>query len=399
MPTKIDKKNTILSHAVGMSIMIAFLLPHNTSSLLLLVNPIIVIIFKLFKQNRNIYKNSLIIIVSLLITLIINIPQDISFKSIQRGAAIILYFICFPFVGSVKVPQTYLYVTFSFILISQYYTLLDIPLLTNFINTYYPMSEFSEGTLTYIDEHVNTENFTSYRHAGIFRNSNACAEALSMLLAFFIINKSEEKAIIKNAIAIAIYYAIFITGSRSGFIVSSLLILINLLINNEHSNLTRTISVIIIIIVTLLFFGVNSGNYRALEIQEGLSSSLNTKLLTFKSYLYNEDSLIKLTLGYWDSSIYANIAETGVMKTFDSDYGSIIFSYGFIGFIAIIFFIYSVFRDVRGIEKTYFLLILWMFSATIFKSYRMIFIFMLLLSIIYSNSINRKDITTNNSTK
>ena len=208
-----------------------------------------------------------------------------------------------------------------------------------------------------------------------------------------------KKAIIKNAIAIAIYYAIFITGSRSGFIVSSLLILINLLINNEHSNLTRTISVIIIIIVTLLFFGVNSGNYRALDIQEGLSSSLNTKLLTFKSYLYNEDSLIKLTLGYWDSSIYANIAETGVMKTFDSDYGSIIFSYGFIGFIAIIFFIYSVFRDVRGIEKTYFLLILWMFSATIFKSYRMIFIFMLLLSIIYSNSINQKDITTNNSTK
>lgn len=386
MPNTItNRTDTILSHAVGISIMIAFLLPHNTPYLLL-ANPLIVIAFKLFNKNRFFYKNCLVVIIPILITLLINITQDISFKSIQRGLTILLYFLCFPFVGSVKVPRLYIYATFIYIFISQFYTLLDIPALTNYINTYYPMSEYSEGAITYIDEHVTAENFNTYRHAGIFRNSNACAEALCMLLAFYLIYDSKEPTSLKVTIGLVMYYAIFITGSRTGFIVSSFIIMSFLLFNDKYSTSLRLPIVAGVFIAAIVFFHQNMGDFRALDIQAGLESSANSKMTTFLSYLSNENSPLKLLLGYWDSSIYRDIAEFNVMKSFDSDYGSIIFSYGFIGLISILLFFYGVYKEMSGTARLFFVLILWMATATIIKSYRMIFIFMLLLSIIYSNN-------------
>ena len=107
---------------------------------------------------------------------------------------------------------------------------------------------------------------------------------------------------------------------------------------------------------------------------------------TFTYYLQNEDSFINLLFGNFDASKFKG--GPNVLRSFDSDYGTLIYSYGFIGFILILIYYFSIFRRVDKVSKIYFFTLLWMYSSTIVKSYRVIFIYMLLLSIIYTN--NRK---------
>lgn len=378
MSEELTRKDALISTVVGISIVIGFILPHAISPLLLLINPLIVIYLKIKNRWKSYYFNS-IVLVTLFIPLLLNIASGITFKSFQIWITICLYFFCFPFVGRVRLNNVYIYITFALIFISQLAWLLNISFLTNIIDMLYPINEFMEGNLEYIAENISLENYSTFRLGGLYRNSNSCSEALCMLLGFYIANNREieKKTIFVLAVMM---YAIIITGSRTGFIVSGLMVSLYFILNKRYSY----IILLVIAFALYVIFGGNS-ELRVFKVQEGVSDSLGAKNGTFLSYLSNEDSPIKLLFGYFDAAKYRTMAKLGFMNSFDSDYGTLIFSYGFVGFFVILLFLYSVFKRVGKLEKICFVLLLWMTSATIFKSFRMLFVYMLLLSIIYSN--------------
>lgn len=377
MSEKLTRKDTLISNVVGISIIIGFILPH-AFPVLLFINPLIVVLLKINNKEKSYYFNT-IVLVALFIPFLFNFAQGVTVKSIQIWATICLYFFCFPFVGRTRVNNVYIYITFVLIFISQLAWLLNISFLTNLIDMLYPMSEYMEGAYTYMAENITFENYNTFRLGGIYRNSNSCSEALCMLMGFYIANnrKLEKKTMIVLAVMM---YAIIITGSRTGFIVSGLMVSLYFIFNK------RILYVLPVGIAFILFviFGGNS-ELRVFDVQEGISGSLSTKSATFISYLSNENSPIKLLFGHFDAIKYRTMAKAGFMNTFDSDYGTLIFSYGFVGFLIILLFFYTVFKRVGKHEKICFVLLLWMTSATIVKSFRMLFVYMLLLSIIYSN--------------
>ena len=64
------------------------------------------------------------------------------------------------------------------------------------------------------------------------------------------------------------------------------------------------------------------------------------------------------------------------------------FRFGFVGVIGILLFYWNVAKRIPKSQWFYFIILLWMISSTIVASYRALFVFMLLTSVIYSNNLS-----------
>ena len=380
--TVYDKR---MSHLVGIGLVLGFLLPH-TSTFFLLVNPILCLFYQCFKQNRVYYKNNWMVVIPVLLSLFINYPQGVDVKSLYICLAILLYFFCFPLVMNVRIPSMYFYFTLFFIFISQIAYAYDISYMEHILNTYYPLSEEDVSGL-YEQNTVNADNILNFRLGGLFHNSNQCARFISFLMAGFIILNS-EKTIRKMLPFILIsFYAVLLTGSRTGFVVASLIIIAYLFVDKRISLIWRllVVSMAISIFIVLIWLGTNT--FRGFDIEGGFSGSARLKMETFAYYLSSEKSVLRLLFGYMDTSRFdISRATYNVMGKFDSDYGSIIFSYGFIGFFFILIYYFTILRKMNDNGRIFFILLLWMFSSTIIKSYRAVFLFMLILSCVYDKN-------------
>ena len=164
------------------------------------------------------------------------------------------------------------------------------------------------------------------------------------------------------------------TGSRTGFVVGALLGISFVYVTDSISKRLRYVLVALgsALFVSLLFS--DNSTYRAFRVFEGFNDSASEKSTIFTTYLSNETSVISLLFGHFDNK--------GTF--FDSDYGDIIYSFGFIGFFAILFYFYKLYKRTNKIGRIFYLMLLWMYSATIIMSFRPIFAFMLLLSLVYS---------------
>lgn len=372
--------DTSMSHLVGLGIVFGFLLPH-TSTAFLLVNPMLCILYQCYKSNRFFYKNNWLVVVPIIITLLVNIPQGISSKSLTSCFTILLYFVCFPIVGRIRVPNGYLYFILVVILLSQLAYLLNIPFVTHLLDTYYPVYEMNENSINYMRSHINTDNVLDYRLGGLYRRANICSKFLSFLLVFFLITNSKNNIRSLLPFIIICFLGVVLTGSRTGFIVSSLVIIVFLFVNKSISSTWRIILTVAVIVgfIVLLFWGPDT--VRGANLQIGGGTSL--KRQTFLYYLSSESSIFRILIGYLDTSRFDTSAD--LMSRFDSDYGSIIFSYGIIGFISILVYFFTIFFRTDRIGRLYFILLLWMYSSTIVKSFRALFVFMLLMSLVYNN--------------
>lgn len=376
-----------MSHFVGIGLVLGFLLPHSSTALLL-VNPLLCLFYKCFKQNRGFYKYNWIVFVPIIVSLLINLPQEISTKSALLTLTILLYFFCFPIVGKVKVPNAYFYILLGVIFATQIAYAYNITFIERFLNTYYPLSEEDKAVL-YQQEHITVDTILNYRLGGLYHNSNQCARYLTFLLTAFVIFNS-EKSYKKLLPFVAVsYYAILLTGSRTGFVVASLGIIAYFFVEKRVSSLWRTIVIVAFIAVFLVLTFSGSNTFRGFNVIGGFGNSASLKMNTFAYYLFSENSVIRILIGYLDFLRFdISGASDYVMKKFDADYGYLIFQYGFVGFIAILLYFFSLFRRVDINKKLFFILFLWMFSSTIVTSFRAFFIFMLLLSVIYSNNGN-----------
>ena len=153
---------------------------------------------------------------------------------------IFLYFACFPFVGKVQVRNTYLYVCLAYIFISQIVYLLGIPGLTAFFDRLYPITdELMQHKYDNIQSNIGYGTMLDFRLGGIYHNSNHCSKYLTMLMAFFLsLNYSKKSKKVIYFILIA-YGGILLTGSRTGFVVGSLIVYFGFIRNNKISGWVR----------------------------------------------------------------------------------------------------------------------------------------------------------------
>lgn len=371
---------TRMSHFVGVGLVLGFLLPH-TFTAFLLVNPLLCLFYQCYRQNRVFYKYNWIVIVPILLTLLINLPQAVSSKAMMSCFSILLYFFCFPMVGRVKIPNGYFYFILGFILLSQVAYAFDIAFMKSVLNTYYPISE-DDAAEIYQQDNINAYNLLDFRLGGLFHNSNQCARYITFLLAGFLVLNSEKPIRKMLPFIIICFYAVLLTGSRTGFVVASVVIIAFLFIDKRISAKWR-VGVVLAAILGFLFLVYNGSDmYRGFNVIEGFDNSANAKYYAFADYLAHEESLFRLLLGYLDEDRFE--ASVGIMKKFDADYGYLVFQYGFVGFVAILLLFFSVFRRMDKMGKVFLVILLWMISSTIVTSYRAVFVFMLLLSLIYN---------------
>ena len=124
-----------------------------------------------------------------------------------------------------------------------------------------------------------------------------------------------------------------------------------------------------------------------MTVGEGLNDSAGVKLKMLEDYLSHETSFISYLFGHLDYSLFKASKETAY--SLDSEYGYMIYCFGFIGFFSFIYFLWKVYHHIEKANRLFFVVLLWMLSSTIFMSYRAIFVFMLLLSTIYSSVANK----------
>lgn len=378
---RLEDRNDTLAHLYGISILLGFLLPHPSAAFML-INPLLCVLFQFFKQNQIRSRYNIIVIAPLLFTLIFNLPQDIQAKSILSSACICMYVFFFPIVGRFKVPNAYLYICFACIFFSQIIYMLNIPFFTELLDTVYPMEETKVNHFSNMRDNASVETALNYRFGGLFRNPNQCARYITFILAYYGITNYEGKRY-KYIFLLFCFLGILLTGSRTGFFIASVILASLFLLDNKIPKYARaTISVSVLII---LFFAVLIGSkeLRSLDISAGFHNSASSKMETFAYYLSNEDSFIRYLIGYFDPERFKPMMVGNVLDVFDSDYGNIIYCFGFLGFFAFVFYFYRLFINVNKVGRVFFILFLWSYSSTIIMSFRAFYLYMILLSSVY----------------
>lgn len=372
-------------YIVGIGIILAFLLPH-TNILFLLVNPLICLYLSFYFKRRGWKPFVLVVLVPIVLSMLLN-TAGITTKALQSTVTIILTFAMFPFVGRVRVRSIFLFIPLIYIIASQIIYLMGVSFLTSFFDTYYPIDEDFLASNEYMQSNITYNTIFNYRLGGLYHNSNQCSKYLTMLLAFFLVETSNYTSYRNKILFIVLTYAsVLLTGSRTGFVVASLLVYFGFLRSHRHSVFLRLL--VGAIIVAALYYILGSGvELRSMEIEDGMQDSVGAKWVTFLYYLSSEPPLIYTLFGYVDESLFTG-GPGNILTIFDSEYGSLIFRYGFIGIICILYFYWLVWRKMQKQTWIFFIVLLWMATSCIIASYRTSFVFMLLLSVIYAN--NRK---------
>ena len=344
-----------------------------------------------FYKSRRWKPYVLIVVIPVFLSMLINI-QVASQKAFLSAFTILLYFLCFPFVGKVRLHIIYLYICLGYIVVSQLVYLLGIPILTNFFDTAYPISEDDLNYFQHMQSSISYDVIFNYRLGGLYHNANQCAKYICMLMAFFLVtnqNKKNMDVLVFSGIA---YASILLTGSRTGFVVASAILYFGLLRQKSYKGTVRF--VFLAMAVVGLGYIIGSGTaLRGFDVQRGIHNSANVKWDTFVFYLTNEPSIISLMLGHFDSSLFEGSANT-IQGYFDCEYGDLVFRFGIIGFLSIMVFWWKIAKSINKSCRFYFLILLWIISSSIVASFRALFIFLLLLSVIYSNNNVKENHTT-----
>lgn len=378
-----DSENLLMSHMLGISLVLFFLLPH-THVALLLVNPLICIFFKLFRINRLWCKENLLVLIPICITLLLNLSDGVTLKSLQRFVAIFLCFSFFPLIGQTKLRNEYLCIILFCIIFSQLVYIFKIPILIELFNRYYPVSETFVNQFKHMQASITFYNMLDFRLGGLYRNSNQCARYLTMLLASFIVSNNNKTIKQLLPFLIANFVAVLITGSRTGFVIASLIIVLYLNVNvSIILNLKKVFMLIMIILLSYCIVKW-SETLRSFSVIQGFHNSANAKFNVLVYYLKNENSIMRYLCGYLDMSRLRVFAED-VMSSFDCEYGYLIFNFGFVGFVSILCYYYLMYKKINNIGRIFFVNFLWMISSSLIMSYRSIFIFFILMSYVYNN--------------
>ena len=369
-------------HFLGLAIVLAFLLPH-TGILFLLVNPLLCLLFILQSSGRRWLNIVLIPLIPIFIATILNL-EVAQMKALQSTATIMLYFACFPLVGNLRMQNGYLYFIFGIIFLSQIVYLFGLTYIGHLLDQIYPISEEDIAEIEYTRNHATFANMFDYRYGGLYHNANQCSKYITMLLAFFLINNRDEHMGKIIPFVIFAYLSVLLSGSRTGFVVATIIIYFIFFRMRKLSNNYRLLIGTLALIGFGYFIQRSVGTVRGLDIGNGMNDSVNVKWETLVFYLITEKSIIGLLFGHLDERLFEG--QYGLtLSHLDTEYGYLIFNFGLIGFFSVFVFWYMVYKRMDKSSRIFMFLLLWCVTSTIVCSYRAFFAYMVLLSVIYSN--------------
>ena len=370
-------------HLVGISMLLGLFLPH-TSYGLMIINPLLVVLLFFITNNKHStgfgtlkYLLCGVVIVSLLSSLLFLYHN--SNKYLLSSFYFLLLWMCFPFNGPQRIPSGYYYLAVCIILFSQLIYIFNLPFLQKQIETLYPVGDSELSAFEYMTENINATNFFNYRLGGLFRNQNQSARYICLITAAFLADRPNWGLRKTGLFILLALVSVVLTGSRTGLIVISLTLGVYTLGSNAIPRMMKVLFVVLCLAVIIPLFISGSQLIRGLNVSQGLKNSANLKWDVLKDYLSQDNSFFHLLFGYGDSDTF-HPTNPGVMPFFDSEYGDMIYTYGFIGFILLILLYAKSFRYCQKENRLFFLVLLWSVTSTVMLSYRMSFLFMLFLS-------------------
>lgn len=365
---------------IGISLILAFVLPH-TNIMLMIINPLLAIL--LFRTNSGKFnKVGIVPILAVLVSFFFGLWEDAGTKSIMTASITVMYLLLFPEIKYFSIKNIYIYIIFSILFLSQMAYVFHIQPITSIIDTLYPLNNWDAGEhlVNSMRENANIYNLSDFRNGGLYRNPNQYAKFVTFLQGIFLALNSKKGFVSKLPFIVLCIFSILLTGSRTGFIITFLLAFASFYQDNRKKNLTKIIALLMIIGVILWFFiNASSIGFRGAAIGEGLEDSAGAKLLVLLDYLQSESNLLSLLIGHLDFTLY----NSGTLYGFDSEYGYIIYCYGFLGLLAFVYFYYTLLKNTDKKCRLFYIVLLWAVSSSIFMAYRAAFIFVLLASALY----------------
>lgn len=384
-------KSNIHSLIFNISILIGLLLPHDRT-LFQLVNYLLIFLLFITNSHKRLVFNSIkikytfVLIIILSFSINVLIGNNIEFKDLARLGLFVILFALFPFVSNVKISRIVLYLSLLYIVISQIAYVLNIGFLVNFYNSLYPYTGEVRGfTSDFLTQNAGDIDWiVNRRYGGIFHNPNQLARFVSLLLAVILIenkNKSIKKII---PFIIISAFSFVLSGSRSGFLVGFILIVMSFIYLRENKFNIKGIFIsgfFILCIGYLISMIFQSQSLRVFDVKEGFSGSIGTKFDWFSSFFIQLNTPIRFFFGHFSSN---QITKLYGVPLLDSEWGELFYCFGLLGVISLASFYFYLCRLKDAKINFLLLILLWCISSTVLFNYRMSFIFMLFLSKYYS---------------
>ena len=386
----IDYNRGIRRHVLGICMLLALFLPHIVTPLLL-VNPIMCLY--LFFTEKRISRPLSIKLLRILFCAIIVISTALSInnglhssnKYILMAVNLVLLMICFPFIGRQAIPKVYYYISIIFIIGSQIVYLIGYEPLELLYEYLYPVTgENDTRVFNYMKENITFGRVFNFRLGGLFHNPNQASRFITTLVAMFLVDYSKEKFATVFRFLILAFLSILLTGSRTGFVVIFLLTGYYLYkLETISKQLKAGLYIFLLFIFMPIFLIAASESIRGLDVSEGMNDSFAYKIEVFVDYLRQPNSFRQLLIGHADPETFRPSSSTTI-DILDSEYGNMVYSYGFLGLIVILAFYFVCWKYTSKQGRIYYFILLWLITSSILFSYRMCFLFMFFLSHVVS---------------
>lgn len=382
-------------HLISLAFMFGLFMPNGNLFYILLPIVILLLGLRYSKFNTTVFSFKYVLLVLILISFILfafTNTDIIDIKGMLRNIVLFELILFFPFIKNFRIPNVYLYFALIYIFISQISYMLGIGSITSFFSENYPYdgdyAEYQSDYLISMADRMTLVN-RNFRLGGLFINPNQCARYLNIIFAVFLIENRNAK--LKPILPFFVIYvlAIIATGSRTGFFITIILFSYYMYIKSTNKkNASRYILILLVLILVSGFIYLAnselSQTLRFLDFDEGLEKSLFSKIGILTNYLSENTSAIK--------TLFGNFSNDGKFATvFDSEWGELIYRYGFVFFLSLMLFYLYLYRRTAPTSRLIFFILFWMISSSVLMSYRASFLFMLFLSKYSYPLLNKRD--------
>ena len=389
--------NRLDPHIIGISLTIGLLLPHSAEWLYYFTPAMVLFLAFRYSDIRELAGVKLVIVVGIMLSSVgyFLFESQVSQKEVFRAIVLSQMILLFPFAKGTKIPDGYLYFAMGYIVLSQMVYVFSVTPLVEFFSGIYPYTgDYRIYETDYLLEKAPDISIVhgAVRLGGMYINPNEFAKQLEFIIAVFFI-ESRKSYWFKVGISALVMLPLLYTGSRTGLVVFIILFIVfSIAEYRRYSSIKR----ILMGLIAVLGLGIgfllvkelfSSSSVRAMDIRGGFENSLLTKLNYFDSYIDTHIGAWQVLFGSFDVSLVEKYTGNKIM---DSEWGNAFFAYGIVFILGVIAFFVKVYRSTQRQAQMFFILLIWMISATLFFSYRSSFILLLLLSKYYMRTKEEK---------
>ncbi len=350
-------------------ILFVFLLPNNIYSYLICYGLFFSCILNYNTKLNYLSSLKIFLLVSLFFSFIYNLDGIFVLNDFLKIFNILILIFLFPYFDlKFNIDyRTILFITLI-ILTSQLSFIFNLTFISNLIEQVYK-----------IDPEYNFTRFIDGgRNGGIYYNPNQASKYITMLIALVFISINNNT--LRRIILIGLYFSLFITGSRTGFIIGLVIFLTEIFFVRKRG----VLGIITTSLVTIMYI-VYYNFFRSLNFE--YSGSLGYKVEVLIQYLDKvtlDNHLGSFLFGNF-TSVYELIDRKYNLSYihqfgFDSEIGMLISSFGILAFIIFIMFYIKVFKELKG---RYILIIclfiFWPITSTILFSIKTSMLFYIIL--------------------